>query len=151
MVFAFVLTVAATRWVSWAKPGFHYDIRGIHIHHYMYGIFIITFAGYCALVLKGPKSTFWIALLFGWGAGWTFDEMGMWINSHIDPTLRWDHKGWMVGILALAAAGLSSNAIIKRNQNRRAEVVLDLEFNRLEKGPIDIETAGTAPPGFLQT
>ena len=69
VAFAFAVSTAAARWVSHVNPAFHYNIHGIHIHHYMYGIFMITVAGYCGLVFKSPKATFWIALLFGWGAG----------------------------------------------------------------------------------
>jgi len=49
VAFAFALLTAEARLVSHANPAFNYNIRGMHIHHYMYGIFMITFAGYCAL------------------------------------------------------------------------------------------------------
>src|SRR5712672_788877 len=108
VTFAFVVSIAVARLVSYVDPGFHYNIDGMHVHHYMYGIFMITFAGYCALVLKGPKATFWISLLYGWGAGFTFDELGMWLNSSISSRLRWDPDGVIVGVLGLAIAGLLS-------------------------------------------
>ena len=78
----------------------------------MYGIFMITFAGYCALVFKGPKATFWIALLYGWGAGFTFDEMSMWFNSYANPRLRWE-SDLDIGFLCLAIASLFSVGIKK--------------------------------------
>jgi hypothetical protein len=106
VAFSFVLTVAMARWVSYLKPAFHYTFRGMHIHHYMYGIFMLTIAGYLGLTFKGPKATFWIALLYGWGAGFTFDEMGMWLNSSVDQSLRWDNDGVVLGILALLVLGL---------------------------------------------
>jgi hypothetical protein len=123
VAFAFALSTAAARWVSHVNPAFHYNLRGIHIHHYMYGIFMITVAGYIGLVFKGPKATFWIALLYGWGAGFTFDEMGMWLNAGISPTTRWDRDGLAIGILALVLAGLLSIYLRKRSQRRLAQPV----------------------------
>ena len=136
VAFAFAVSTAAARWVSHVNPAFHYNLRGIHIHHYMYGIFMITVAGYIGLVFKGPKATFWIALLYGWGAGFTFDEMGMWLNAGISPTTRWDRDGLAIGILALVLAGLLSIYLRKRSQRRKAQPVPVPERTpaRLESG-----------------
>jgi hypothetical protein len=143
VAFAFVLTVAAARWVSYVNPEFHYNIGGMRIHHYMYGIFMLTVAGYFALVFKGPRATFWIALLYGWGAGFTFDEMGMWLNSSINSSLRWDYKGLTIGILALMVTGLFSIALSKKPEVWRTEpnIIdnrLEQENNRLDKTTSDV-------------
>jgi hypothetical protein len=123
VAFAFILTTVCARWVSRVNPGFHYNIGGMHIHHYMYGIFMITVAGYLALVFKGPKATFWIALLYGWGAGFTFDEMGMWLNSSISPRLRWDDKGLILGILALIVIGALSIGLKRFKVNQTEQQI----------------------------
>jgi hypothetical protein len=109
----------------------------------MYGIFMITFAGYCGLVFKSPKATFWIALLFGWGAGFTFDEMGMWMNASIDGRFRWDRDGLTIGILALIIAGMFSIALRKKSQVPPAESAnfgtrLDRMLDCSEKNTIDV-------------
>ena len=128
VAFAFVLTAIVARWVSRVRPAFHYNIGGMHIHHYMYGIFMLTVAGYLALVFKGPRATFWIALLYGWGAGFTFDEMGMWLNSAVSPRFRWDDKGLIFGIAALmvlaafAIAFKKSRVRVSRPQPKAIEV-----------------------------
>jgi hypothetical protein len=106
----------------------------MHIHHYMYGIFMITIAGYCGLVFKSPRATFWIALLFGWGVGFTFDEMGLWLNANISPTLRWDRDGLAVGILALIAACLFSVVRKKKTEARKPQPVPARTSPRLETG-----------------
>jgi hypothetical protein len=146
VAFAFVLTVAAARWVSHVNPRFHYSIGGMHIHHYMYGIFMLTVAGYFALVFKGPKATFWIALLYGWGAGFTFDEMGMWLNSSINPRLRWDRDGVIIGIFALIVVGMLSIALRKKQEASRTEPKifdrrLEQENNRLDKTTSEVFAA----------
>lgn len=111
VVFGFALTVTLARWVSYVNPAFHYNIGGIHIHHYVYGIFMVMIAGYLALVLKGANATFWIALFYGSGSGFIFDEMGMWLNSSIDQSSRWDKTGLLVGILVLLLSVLLSLAL----------------------------------------
>jgi uncharacterized membrane protein YagU involved in acid resistance len=142
VTFAFALSIAAARWVSYVNPGFHYNFRGMHIHHYMYGIFMITFAGYCALVFKGPKATFWIALLYGWGAGFTFDEMSMWLNSYANPRLRWEYDGLIIGFLGLAIAGLFSIGIKKKSEVPATErEVFDRQLGLLDKSTIDAVVA----------
>ena len=143
---AFVLTVAAARWVSYVNPGFHYNIGGMHIHHYMYGVFMLTVAGYFALVFKGPSATFWIALLYGWGAGFTFDEMRMWLNSSINSSLRWDRDGVIIGISALSVISMLSIALKKKQGASRTEPKifdrrLERDNNRLNNGTIDVLAA----------
>ena len=104
---------------------------------------MLTVAGYFALVFKGPRATFWIALLYGWGAGFTFDEMGMWLNSSINSSLRWDYKGLTIGILALMVTGLFSIALSKKPEVWRTEpnIIdnrLEQENNRLDKTTSDV-------------
>ena len=132
VAFSFVLTAILARWVSRVDPGFHYNIGGIHIHHYMYGIFMITVAGYLALVFKGPKATFWIALLYGWGAGFTFDEMGMWLNASVSGRFRWDGKGLIIGLFTLTLVAMLSIGL-KRLKTYQTETK-----NRLNESTIDV-------------
>src|SRR5262245_48919583 len=57
---AFVLTVVGARLFSWIFPRVHWEPEpGLHIHHYVYGIFLLTAAGYLALLFKGPRATTW--------------------------------------------------------------------------------------------
>ena len=104
---AFMLTVTAARLFSYAFPRVHWEpIAGVHVHHYVYGIFILTAAGYLALMFKGPSATLWIALLYGLGAGLTFDEFGMWLNPPLPRGVRWSSSGLTIVIVALAFSGL---------------------------------------------
>src|SRR6266850_7088237 len=104
---AFVLTVAAARLVSLLVPRFHWEpIPGMHIHHYVYGIFILTAAGFLALIFKGPRATKWIALMYGLGVGLTFDEFGMWLNPPFVRGVRWNTNGVALVLVVLAMIGL---------------------------------------------
>jgi hypothetical protein len=146
VAFAFVLTVAVARWISYVNPGFHYNIGGMHIHHYMYGIFMLTVAGYFALVFKGSRATFWIALLYGWGAGFTFDEMRMWLNSSVNPSQRWDYGGLIIGISALTVIGMFSIALKRKQEASQTgskifDGRLERDNDRLDKNTIDVLAA----------
>ena len=62
---AFILTTAGARLFSLVLPWVHWEpIPGMHIHHYVYGIFILTVAGNLALIFKSDRATLWIALLY---------------------------------------------------------------------------------------
>ncbi len=95
---AFLLTVGIARLFSAVWPRlFHVRLpSGVHLHHYVFGIFILTIAGYLALVFKGPRATFGIALLYGLGVGLTYDEFGFWINPPLVRGVRWDNSGLLI-------------------------------------------------------
>ncbi len=94
---AFLLTVGLARLFSYLWPPlFHVHLAGAHIHHYVFGIFILTIAGYLALVFKGPRATFGIALLYGLGVGLTYDEFGIWINPPFVRGVRFSTYGLLI-------------------------------------------------------
>jgi len=105
---AFILTAAGARLFSLVLPWVHWEpIPGLHIHHYVYGIFILTAAGYLALVFKSHRATLWIALLYGLGVGLTFDEFGMWLNPPFQRGVRWSTNGLTIVIVGLVMAALA--------------------------------------------
>jgi quinol-cytochrome oxidoreductase complex cytochrome b subunit len=98
---------------------FHYIyIRGIHVHHLVWGILILLVVGFCWLleVGTGTRGTSLFAsrlmsLLYGVGAALTLDEFALWLN--LEDQLYWTREGWaswiaLVGfalVLALSAWG----------------------------------------------
>ena len=117
---AFILTAAGARLFSLVLPWVHWEpIPGLHIHHYVYGIFILTAAGYLALVFKGDRATLWIALLYGLGVGLTFDEFGMWLNPPFQRGVRWSTNGLTIVIVALVMAALAP--VIGRSRQSTSE------------------------------
>src|SRR5262249_22317029 len=100
---AFILTTVGARLFSLFFPSVHWEpVPGMHIHHYVYGIFILAIAGYLAMIFKGHRATAWIALLYGLGIGLTFDEFGMWLNPGFQRGTRWNTGGLEFVIIALA-------------------------------------------------
>ena len=114
---AFILTAAGARLFSLVLPWVHWEpIPGLHIHHYVYGIFILTAAGYLALVFKSHRATLWTALLYGLGVGLTFDEFGMWLNPPFQRGVRWSTNGLTIVIVALVMAALAP--MIRRSRKQ---------------------------------
>jgi hypothetical protein len=115
---AFALTVVLARIFSLILPRVHWEpVPGMHIHHYVYGIFILVIAGYLALIFRGDRARPWIALLYGLGVGFTFDEFGMWLNPPFHGG-RWNTSGITIVIVALLVVGLFIPRLPRKPQNR---------------------------------
>jgi len=131
IVLAFCLTAVTARLTSYIAPRMHWEpVPGLHIHHYVYGIFILTAVGYLALVFKSSRATLWIALLYGIGVALTFDEIGMWWNPRFERGARWNYNGLVVLIAAFALGlvcpillrrGLSLGALYERRKSLIAD------------------------------
>src|SRR5215467_4772457 len=104
----FTLTIAGARLFSLVFPRVHWEpVAGLHIHHYVYGIVILTVAGYLALIFKSAQATAWISLLYGLGVGLTFDEFGMWFNPPFVRGVRWNNHGLTAVAIVLGLVALS--------------------------------------------
>ncbi|MFJ1702583.1 hypothetical protein [Kitasatospora sp. NPDC088346] len=96
MVGAFVLTFLATRMVTrmiraGKGPFRDVSVGGLHIHHQVYGIFLMLLAGAAEFAYQ-PGSV-WravLAALFGAGAALTLDEFALWF--HLDD-VYWAAEG----------------------------------------------------------
>ncbi len=53
---------------------------GLHIHHFVWGIFVLLIVGFLALVLEAPTWHPWLAIPFGAGAALVIDEFALWLN-----------------------------------------------------------------------
>jgi hypothetical protein len=85
-LFGFILTFIAARTVvllimSHRMPNLYFFLRGTHVHHLNYGIFLL--AGVGAYLLLGARSFRALqiaALVYGAAMALTFDEFGMWLH-----------------------------------------------------------------------
>lgn len=73
-------------------------VRGVHIHHLVWGILILLLVGYGWLLDLGwsnsPMSIFFgrlMAVSYGVGAALTLDEFALWLS--LEPDAYWTHEG----------------------------------------------------------
>jgi hypothetical protein len=73
-------------------------VRGLHIHHLVWGILILLLVGYGWLLDLGwsnsPMSIFFgrlMAVMYGVGAALTLDEFALWLS--LEPDAYWTHQG----------------------------------------------------------
>src|SRR5271170_4634106 len=83
---AFVLTFIASRTVvllimSDRIPNLYFFLKGTHVHHLNYGIFLLAGVG-AYLLFRAPqgKAANRAAFVYGIAMGLTFDEFGMWLH-----------------------------------------------------------------------
>lgn len=88
VLFSFLLTFLVSRLTVYLVlghwlPNFFLEVKGVHVHHFAYGVIITAIAG-LTLLLRRPtpaQGMFkWLTVLYGIGLGLTFDEFGMWIR-----------------------------------------------------------------------
>src|SRR4051812_46803735 len=75
--FPFLMTFIVARIVVNLFPNFFLMLRGIHIHHFAYGIIILTLVGAYELIARPTGRVLYItAAIFGVGMGLAYDEFG---------------------------------------------------------------------------
>jgi len=62
-------------------PDIYLHVRGTHVHHLNYGIFLLATVGaYLLLVHPSDRGRRHAAVVYGVGLALTFDEFGMWLH-----------------------------------------------------------------------
>jgi hypothetical protein len=85
-LFGFIITFIAARTVvllimSHRMPNLYFFLRGTHVHHLNYGIFLLAgVGGYLLFGIRGAKDLRFAALAYGIAMALTFDEFGMWLH-----------------------------------------------------------------------
>lgn len=86
VLFSFLLTFIAARVMvflimSHRLPDLYLHVRGTHVHHLNYGIFLLSALG-AYLLFKRPtgRSLTVAGVIYGIGLALTYDEFGMWIR-----------------------------------------------------------------------
>lgn len=85
-------------------PNFFLTIRGVHIHHFTYGVFILAGVGLFALLRRPDVTTRTyrtMTMIYGIGLGLTFDEFGMWIRLEDDYWVRQSYDAVIIVTLVL--------------------------------------------------
>jgi hypothetical protein len=85
-LFGFIITFIAARTVvllimSHRMPNLYFFMRGTHVHHLNYGIFLLAgVAGYMLFSARCDRDLRRAALGYGVAMALTFDEFGMWLH-----------------------------------------------------------------------
>ncbi|HZZ57680.1 MAG TPA: hypothetical protein VFE31_07600 [Opitutaceae bacterium] len=62
-------------------PNFYFFLKGTHVHHLNYGIFLLAaVAGYAVFRRPAGRAARATALIYGVALALTFDEFGMWLH-----------------------------------------------------------------------
>jgi len=98
-------------------PDFFLHIKGTHVHHLNYGIFLLSAVGAYLLFWKPVgKSRRIAAGIYGIAMALTFDEFGMWI--HLGGSY-WQRASWdAVVVISGALALIAFSASIRRFRPR---------------------------------
>lgn len=100
VLYSFLVTFILSRLTVHFLPDLFITIRGVHIHHFAYGIVILALAGVLAIngyAFKYPRP---VATVYGIGLGLATDEFGMWIRFEDDYWIRQSYDATLI-ILAL--------------------------------------------------
>lgn len=81
----------------------HLYIKGYHVHHLNYGIFILAFAGVLALFFQNARNRLKIGIIYGIGLGLTLDEFGMWFKLENDYWTRLSYDAVVIAGLIFAS------------------------------------------------
>lgn len=109
ILFTFLITFTISRLTVYFVlgkylPDLFLTIRGVHIHHFTYGVIIIASTN-LYLLLRRPTidrpSFKWLTLLYGIGLGLTFDEFGMWIRLEDNYWIRQSYDAVVIVALLL--------------------------------------------------
>jgi hypothetical protein len=105
---AFLLTFMCARIVvflimSRTIPDLYLHVKGTHVHHLNYGIFLLSaLGGYLLFSHPTGRRLHVAAVLYGVAMGLTFDEFGMWI--HLGGSY-WQRASW--DAVTVIGAGLA--------------------------------------------
>jgi hypothetical protein len=114
----FILTFIAARTVvllimSHRMPNLYFFLRGTHVHHLNYGIFLLAAVGASLLFrVRDANGLRVAALAYGIAMALTFDEFGMWL--HLGGSY-WQRASVDAIIIVAAVLGLIAFASAIRN------------------------------------
>jgi hypothetical protein len=78
----FLPTYASARALVAADPDLFVKVRGTHVHHFIWGFFVLAIVGFISLETDRYRRT--QAFFYGVGLALAFDEFGMWTKLTTD-------------------------------------------------------------------
>ncbi len=92
-------------------PYLFLHVRGTHVHHFIYGFFVLSVIGFIAITTDRGRRV--QAFVYGVGLALAFDEFGMWIRltDHYNIDASEDAIAWIFAFLVFLVYGIG---IIRR-------------------------------------
>lgn len=109
IIFYFLVAFIASRLIVYLVlgkllPNLFLTVRGVHIHHFTYGVIILVLIGlYLLLKRPDPESDIFkiCTAIYGIGLGLTFDEFGMWVRLRDGYWVRQSYDAVIIVLLLL--------------------------------------------------
>jgi hypothetical protein len=93
ILISFLATFTISRFVVNFFPDLFLNIRHTHIHHFSYGIILLSLSNLLLLTLPhNEKNQLKLAILSGVALGLAFDEFGMWID--LEENSYWSRQNY---------------------------------------------------------
>ena len=144
-LFGFILTFIASRALVFLimaqrMPNLYFFMRGTHVHHLNYGIFLLAGVGaYLLFGLPGGRALRIAALLYGMAMALTFDEFGMWLHLGGSYWQRASIDAIIVVAAVLALIGFARS--IRRFESRHLIGSVAILFALLAFGVVLYDTS----------
>lgn len=119
-VVTFVLLRLLTYGIRYGILPFHNVVTGsgLHIHHFVWGIFILLIVGFAGYMIDDIRWHPWLALAFGIGAALVIDEFALWLNL---KDVYWARQGrWSVDLAVVVGGLLGVLYAAERRVDRKA-------------------------------
>jgi hypothetical protein len=139
-LFGFIITFIASRAMVFLimaqrVPNLYFFMRGTHVHHLNYGIFLLAAVGaYLLFAQPGGRALRIAALLYGMAMALTFDEFGMWLHLGGSYWQRASIDAIIVVAAVLALIGFARS--IGRFESRHLVASVALLFAMLAFGVV---------------
>jgi hypothetical protein len=109
----FLPTFAVARFLVAEYPTLFVNIRGVHIHHFAWGVIVLAVVGFISLVSPERPPRPALSVAYGLGLALAFDEFGMWLR--LTSTYNLDQsEDVMVGILAFLVIAVYFMGLLRR-------------------------------------
>lgn len=102
----FLPTFLIARFIVAQFPDLFLEVRGTHVHHFIYGFFVLAVMGFVSLVVDRARRV--QAFLYGIGLALAFDEFGMWIKLTDDYNIDASEYAiaWIAAFLVFLVYGI---------------------------------------------
>lgn len=101
VLIAFLPTFVIARFIVYHFPNLFLEVKGVHIHHLTYGIFLLAIAGILAINFSSWRWKIANSLIYGVGLALAFDEFGMWIHLEDDYWVRQSYDAIIILVAIL--------------------------------------------------